>query len=49
MKERPTDKDLLKAGTRTKATPVAVAKAVVVGLLTGLPRSVARLRNRLRR
>ena len=49
MKEHPTDKDLLKAGTRTKASPGAVAKRVVTGLLTGRPRSAAGLRQRLRR
>jgi len=49
MKEHPTDKDLLKEGTRTKASPAAVAKTVVTGLLTGLPRTVAGLRQRLRR
>ena len=49
MKVYPTDKDLLKEATRTKASPVAVAKTVLTGLLTGIPRTVAGLRNRLRR
>ena len=49
MKEHPADQDLLKEGTRTKASPVAAAKTVVAGLLTGLPRTVAGLRQRLRR
>ena len=48
MKEHPTDKDLLKEGTQTKATPFAVAKTVVVGVLTGLPRSASRLWRRVR-
>ena len=48
MKEHPTDKDLLKEGTRTKATPATVAKTVVVGLATGLPRTASRLWRRLR-
>lgn len=49
MKEHPTDKDLLKEGTRTKASPVAIAKTVVTGLLTGLPRTVKGLVGRFRR
>lgn len=39
MKEHPTDKDLLKEGTKTKASPVAVAKTVIAGVVTGLPRT----------
>ena len=49
MKEHPADQDLLKEGTRTKARPVAAAKTAVAGLLTGPPRTVAGLRQRLRR
>jgi hypothetical protein len=48
MKEHPTDKDLLKEGTQTKATPAAVIKTLVTGLVTGLPRTASRLWHRLR-
>jgi hypothetical protein len=48
MKEHPTDKDLLKEGTQTKASPLSV-KALLAGLLTDLPRTVSQLRRRLRR
>lgn len=46
MKEHPTDKDLLKEGTHTKATPVKTAKTLVTGLLRDLPRIVGRLRGK---
>lgn len=49
MKEHPTDKDLLKEGTKTKASPLAVAKTVITGLLTGLPRTAAGLVRRVRK
>ncbi len=49
MKEHPTDKDLLKEGTRTKATPFTVVKTLVTGLLTDLPRVAGRLRSRVKR
>ncbi len=49
MKEHPTDKDLLKAGTRTKPTPFAVVKTLVVGLAADLPRIAGRVWRRIRR
>lgn len=49
MKEHPTDKDLLKEGTRTKASPLAVAKTVVTGVITGLPRTMKGIVARFRR
>ncbi len=49
MKAHPTDKDLLKAGTRTKATPFAVVKTLVTGMVADLPRIAGRLWRRLRR
>ena len=49
MKEHPTDKDLLKEGTHTKATPAKTGKTLVAGLLRDLPRIVGRLRDRFRR
>ncbi len=49
MKEHPTDKDLLKEGTRTKATPFTVVKTLVTGLAADLPRIAARVWGRFRR
>ncbi len=49
MKEHPTDRDLLKEGTRTKATPFTVVKTLVAGLAADLPRLAARVWRRLRR
>ncbi len=46
MKEHPTDKDLLKEGTKTKATPVKVVRTLVAGLLTDLLAAAGRLRRR---
>ena len=49
MKEHPTDKDLLKEGTRTKATPFTVVKTFVTGLAADLPRIAAQVWRRFRR
>ncbi len=46
MKEHPTDKDLLKEGTKTKATPVKVVRTLITGLLTDLLAAAGRLRRR---
>ncbi len=48
MKKHPTDKDLLKQGTQTKPTPVAVVKTLVAGFVADLPRIAGRVWRRLR-
>ena len=49
MKERPTDKDLIKQGAQRKVSPVAGAKSVVGGVVADLARGAERLWRRLRR
>jgi hypothetical protein len=46
MKEHPTDKDLLKEGTKTKATPIKVVRTLITGLFSDLLAAAGRLRRR---
>lgn len=49
MKEHPTDRDLVKEGTRRKVGAFTAIKTVVTSLAADLGTAMRRLRNRFRR